>query len=155
MPRDAQHGERVLVRIDPRHVTQAHLPLGQSRVHIEIGGGGEISPRVPALHPVDEIEERRVLRAAQARREARARRAQRRAGPRAHQLVRDVQAPHEPRLLGHGTDGEQVGPQRGDPPPPARRVACEPDVNDGETLGPVLRLDEVHAVDHRVPDLAV
>ena len=108
------------------------------------------------LHFIDEIQQGRVLSPTEAGAETRSGRPERGAGPRLHGFVRRLQAAHEPRQLGDRGEGEQVGAHCGHAPPAAaRRVAREPDVDDGETLGPVLRLDEVHPVDHRVPDLAV
>ncbi len=53
---DLHGAQRVFVRIDPQHVPLMHLPLGQSRLHIERRRGRELRSGAAALHFVDEVE---------------------------------------------------------------------------------------------------
>ena len=53
---DLHGAQRVFIGIDPQHFPLMHLPLRQSRLHIEGRRSGELRSGVAALHFVDEVE---------------------------------------------------------------------------------------------------
>src|SRR2546430_1229704 len=93
VPGDADGPQGVLVGVDSRHVALPYLPFRQARPQVEVRRGREIGAGTTALHLVDEVEQRRVLRAPVARGETRSRGTERRRRPRAYSLVRRSEAP--------------------------------------------------------------
>ena len=157
-PGDAQRHERVLVRVDPHDVAPPDCPVGQPARGVEVRRGSELGSGMPPLHLVDEVEQRRVLGAAVARRRSR---------------DRPCRAPPRPRPARARARRRGAGRTAGTSPTVAsgmrspRTVATrhrpsgspwsahEPHVHDRQAHRPVLGLDEVDALDHRVAHFPV
>ena len=153
LARDLDRAERVFVRIDPHDVTLVHIALGQSRLHVEGRGGRQLRPCPAALHFIDEVEQRRILHARVSGIESRRRAADRGACPLARRFVRSGEPLGEARQFGHGSERDQVGVDARHAP--AALLTAQRHVDHRQALDPVLRLHEMHTVDHRVADLAV
>src|SRR2546427_5907835 len=87
----------LMIRPPPRsplfpYTTLFRSPFRQARPQVEVRRGREIGAGTAALHVVDEIEERRVLRAPVARGETRSRGAERRRGTRLEEHTSELQS---------------------------------------------------------------
>src|SRR5437879_2626054 len=89
--RDPYRTERILVGVDPRHVTLMDVALWQPRLRVEGSGRRQLRPCPAALHLIDEVEQWRVLHAGVARIESRCRGAERGARPLPRRFLRRVE----------------------------------------------------------------
>ena len=133
-----------------------YFAFRQAGLNIERRRRGKLRVRSAALHFVDEVEQRRILRACVARVESRPDVAECRRRPEPRRFVGRGEALREARQLCKTPDRNQIGPDcRHVVVATWRGVLCERYVDDRQTLRPILGLHKVHAVDHRIADLAM